>query len=400
MSKYIFLNIPAYGHINPTLPIAQELVRRGEQVVYYLTDEFRGAVEATGAVFHSYQSLMGAKPFQAAKPMMGRDTIGPGAIFLILADESRQVLPQVLESIAAEQPDYILYNPLCLWGRIASQALQKQSILLLSSHASNEHFNYFMVRGETYQEFSPELLEQVQADYTNLCATYNVPPIHFSQFFTHAEALNIVFLPRIFQPAGETFDKRFVFVGPSFLPPQNTATFPFDLLESQPVLYISLGTIFNDRPDFFQLCFQAFAGQPWQVVLSHGKHIDATTLGPVPANFFLFPHVPQLEVLQRARLFVTHGGMNSVMESISYGVPMVVIPQMIEQEITSHSIEELGLGKALSQKNLTAQRLREAVIHVQQDLTIAPRMQNIQQAVHAAGGYQRAADAILEFSRQ
>jgi MGT family glycosyltransferase len=164
------------------------------------------------------------------------------------------------------------------------------------------------------------------------------------------------------------------------------------------VFYISLGTVFNNRPDFFQLCFQTFGEQPWQVVLSHGKQIDTADLGLVPANFLLSPYVPQLEMLERASLFVTHGGMNSTMESLYYGVPMIVLPQMMEQEMTARRIEELGLGVVLNQENLTAEQLREAIASIQHNPTITQRVQDMQQTVRAAGGYQRAADAILDFA--
>lgn len=397
MSKYIFLNVPAHGHVNPTLAVAQELVRRGEQVIYYLTEGFRAAVEATGATFRPYESAMG-KMQPPASPMTGKSGIGPGAMPLMMAQESRQVLPQVLESIRAEQSDCILYDHMCLWGYIAAQVLRTPAILLRTSYAANEHFNLLAASGAVSQRFPAELLERIQTSYTDLCATYQLPPFDVRQFFTHAEALNIVFLPRAFQPAGETFDERFVFVGPSLLPRQNAAAFPFERLGNQPVLYISLGTVFNNRPDFFQLCFQAFSEQPWQVVLSHGKHINPADLGSVPANFLLSPYVPQLEMLQRTSVFITHGGMNSTMEGLYYGVPMIVLPQMIEQEMTARRIEELGLGITLDQEHLTAEKLRESVTHIQQDPMISQHVQAMQQEIHAAGGYQRAADAILDFA--
>jgi UDP:flavonoid glycosyltransferase YjiC (YdhE family) len=44
----VFLNVAGYGHVNPTLAVAQELVRRGERVIYYLSGDFRAAIEATG----------------------------------------------------------------------------------------------------------------------------------------------------------------------------------------------------------------------------------------------------------------------------------------------------------------------------------------------------------------
>jgi MGT family glycosyltransferase len=397
MSKYLFLNVPAHGHVNPTLAVVQELVQRGQQVVYYLTEEFRVAVEATGATFRPYQSAMG-KMQPPARPMMGKGGIGPGMMPLMMAQESHHVLPQVLESIRREQPDYLLYDSMCLWGYVAAQVLRIPAILLRPSYAANEHFHLFTAREAVSQRFPAELLERIQTSYADLCTTYQLPLFDMRQFFTHAEALNIVFLSRAFQPAGETFDEHFVFVGPSLLPRQDATAFPFERLGNQPVLYISLGTVFNNRPDFFQLCFQAFGEQPWQVVLSYGKQIDTADLGLVPANFLLSSYVPQLEMLQRTSVFVTHGGMNSTMESLYYGVPMVVLPQMMEQEMTARRIEELGLGVALDQENLTAEQLRESVTRIQQNPMITQHVQAMQQTVHAAGGYQRAADAILNFA--
>jgi MGT family glycosyltransferase len=242
------------------------------------------------------------------------------------------------------------------------------------------------------------MFEDIQSAINDLCTLYHIPPLDLRDFFTHTEALNIVFMPRAFQPAGETFDERFVFVGPSILPRKSTPAFPLERLEGQPTLFISLGTVFNNRPDFFKLCFHAFGHQPWHVVLAHGKHVDEAALGAVPQNFLLAPYVPQLEVLQQASVFVTHGGMNSVMESLYFGVPMVVIPQMREQEITAQRCAELGLGIALDNDNLTAEKLRTAVEQVHHTPTFREHVHAMRQAARAAGGYQRAVDAISNFT--
>src|SRR5262249_40511123 len=159
-----------------------------------------------------------------------------------------------------------------------------------------------------------------------------VPPFDPQDIFMHAEPLTIVFIPKAFQPEGDTFDQRYIFVGPSILQRHENNNFPLDKLSNElPILYISLGTVFNNQPNFFKLCFEAFGKQPWQVVLSIGRYVDPTALGPIPDNFLVSSYVPQLEILPRTQVFVTHGGMNSTMESLYYGVPMVVIPQMIEQ---------------------------------------------------------------------
>ena len=148
-----------------------------------------------------------------------------------------------------------------------------------------------------------------------------------------------------FQPSADTFGDRYLFVGPSIPSHQPPREFPFDQLDpSRPLLFISLGTIFNNQPEFFKTCFEAFGDSSYQVVLSAGTQVDRNALGARPTNVLVASYVPQLEILARASCFITHAGMNSTMEALYYGVPMVAIPQMVEQAMTARRIAELVLG--------------------------------------------------------
>ncbi|GHO80440.1 hypothetical protein KSD_82110 [Ktedonobacter sp. SOSP1-85] len=115
----------------------------------------------------------------------------------------------------------------------------------------------------------------------------------------------------------------------------------------------------------------------------------------------LAPFVPQLEIPPRARVFVTHGGVNSVMESLSYGVPMVVIPQeTLDQMITARRLAELGLSLALAQAEITVGRFREAVERVATGETIHQNGKHMQRLAREAGGYRRAVEAIMHFAQE
>jgi MGT family glycosyltransferase len=92
--------------------------------------------------------------------------------------------------------------------------------------------------------------------------------------------------------------------------------------------------------------------------------------------------------------------MNSTMESLYHGVPMVAIPQMIEQAMTAQRIEELGLGIALEKETVNVTMLREAVERVANEAAFRERVQSMQQITREAGGYHRAADAIMQFARE
>ena len=165
-------------------------------------------------------------------------------------------------------------------------------------------------------------------------------------------------------------------------------------------MYVSLGTLFNAAPAFYRNCFDAFRELDAQVVLSVGRTISMDSLGPPPANIVVQPHVPQLEILQRAAAFVTHGGMNSVSESLFHGVPVVVVPQMSEQEIVGRRAEELGAAVCLASGAVTAERLRTSVDRLLTDGRFAAGARAIGETFRAAGGATGAADAVLDFTRR
>jgi MGT family glycosyltransferase len=402
MAKYVFLNMPARGHVNPTLAVVQELVRRGQAVSYYLTEEFRDVVEATGAVFQPYESKMKdmpAMPFSfnnMGSALAAR--VGPGSMF-----EDMQSIPgQVIDRIRAEQPDVIVYGFMCGWARTVVDELHVPAIAMFPTYASNEHFSLMEHMRASIQTMpgGQEMMERMRAYMEAQGGEMAKRMTSIFSAFSRVEQLNIIFIPREFQPEADTFDDRYLFVGPSILPRHEAPDFPFDRLSGeQPLLYISLGSIFTNQPEFYKQCFAAFAGQDWQVVLSIGKRTDLAALGPVPENFLLSPYAPQLEILPRTQLFVTHAGANSVMESLYFGVPMVLIPQQPEQRMNAQRVVDMGLGIMLEKETVNATTLREAVERVAHDPMYRQRMQHIQESVRAAGGYQRAADAITEFTR-
>ncbi len=389
MAKYVFLT---YGHhIYPNLAVAQALVQRKQEVIFYQPEAYQEAVEATGAVFRGYDSKL-------------KDVaVGPTTLPSLLPEESHHVLPQVMDRIRADAPDVIVYGSSCVWAQIAVQVLKMPAVTLHQSYVMNKHFNLFSAAHLLNEDRSmmEELRTKVRAGMAELCAAYHIPPLDLSSLFLHAEPLNIVFLPKLFQPRAETFDNRYLFVGPCLAPRQEASSFSWNWLHSeQPLLYISLGTVANNQPEFFKLCFAAFGASNYQVVLSGGGQLAPDTFAPVPANFLTARYVPQTELLARARVFVTHGGMNSVMESLVYGVPMVAIPQQIEQVQTAQRLVELGLAITLDKKTVTATELREAVERVANDVTFHQRAQQMQRVMCEAGGVGQAAAAIIQFTEK
>jgi MGT family glycosyltransferase len=104
-----------------------------------------------------------------------------------------------------------------------------------------------------------------------------------------------------------------------------------------------------------------------------------------------------LEVLQRSAVCVTHGGLNTVEEALYYGVPLVVVPQGVDQFVTAGRVEALGAGVRLDSSTLSAEGLRRAVERVLSDESFRQGSKAIGESFRAAGGYRRAAEEILSF---
>jgi MGT family glycosyltransferase len=122
--------------------------------------------------------------------------------------------------------------------------------------------------------------------------------------------------------------------------------------------------------------------------------VDLRDLGPVPANVDVRRWFPEPAVLRHARAFVSHAGMGSTTEALYYGVPLVCVPQMLEQELNAGRVVELGLGVRLDPRRLTATDLRTAVDAVTGDAGMRAALDRMRVATRAAGGAVAAADAI------
>jgi MGT family glycosyltransferase len=409
VSKILVFNVPAHGHVNPTLPVVRELVSRGEQVAYYLTDEFESQIRHTGAEFRRIEDTQsgsgpppGVTTMGQTDPAMVRQMMA--AFFpRMMADGLRRV-PELVDRARPEDADCVVYDPFCPWGRALVAILGLPAVAFVPSYAMTENFPLVRRLSALFEEETSPEAEEAMSDFQDVSRQlhdrYGLIPLRITDPFTSAEALNIVTLPRAFRPDADTLDERYVFVGPSISPRSDASGFPLDRLADNPTLYVSLGTVFNANSEFFGACFDAFADSDWQVVLSVGARTESSTLARIPANFLVRPHVPQLEVLEHTDVFVTHGGMNSVMEAIYYGVPMVVVPQQPEQAMTAARVAELGLGVALEPEQTTAGALREAVTTISDDAGYRNRLAHAQQAARDAGGYLRAADAIQRFGHR
>ncbi|WP_327371095.1 macrolide family glycosyltransferase [Streptomyces sp. NBC_01217] len=385
MQRHIaFFNFPAVGHVNPTVGVVEELVKRGHRVTCTVTDHFAPVVKAAGAEPVRYDSVFGG--FYRV-PLTAEENAGEG---LRCLNEGLSLVEQVAPFYEENRPDVIVHDFMA-WG--ARFFAAKNDVPLIRTYpvfGANEHFSIrekFPVAALN----DPRMIDAVKK-LAGVLPQFGLPADPMG-FLSKIEELGIIFLPRDFQYAGETFDERFVFTGPCIAERPYQGTWR-PASADRPVLLISLGTSARGWPEFFTMAIEAFGDSEWEVLITVGEHTDPAGLGPLPANVDVRRYAPQLDVLRHARLFINHGGMNSTMESLHNGVPMVAVPQTNEQRANALRVEELGLGLLLAKEDVTVQRLREVADQVTGDASVTDRVRAMRERMRSVNGPAVAADAV------
>lgn len=401
MAELVFLNIPAHGHVNPTLPVVQALVADGHHVRYYNTQEFRDKIEKTGATFRPYP-----EPVLTSAEISALLRGGNMAQYtLTLLKMSETVLPFVLEELERDRPAVLIHDSTALWGSMSARLLDLPSV------SSITHFIYdgTVIRPSLREmgfliSRAMGLFPRMLRIRQRLVKQYGKSIFQEDHMLPLKGDLNLLFTSERLQPRSAEIDSSFRFVGPSINPTTREAEdFPFDQLTRRPVIYISMGTVHTAQMAFYRQMFETFVGHPGQFVLAVGRDTDIARLGPAPANFIVRNFVPQLDVLPHVDAFVTHGGMNSVHEGLYFGVPLVMIPQQMEQLLNARVVAASGAGMIVGGKppfgRATSGEVRAAVEQVLVDERMRKQARHIGEALRATGGYQQAADEIAQFAQ-
>jgi len=250
------------------------------------------------------------------------------------------------------------------------------------------------IAGSEFVEESASILKSIKS-------SYSVPGnLIFSKLFAGSPLVNIVFTSSYFQPFSNFMDKTFIFVGPSLFSGvrQETVEFPWENMDSSKLLvYISMGTLYRQDPAFFKTCFTAFRDTPYQVIISVGRGTDISSLGAIPENFIVRPYVPQPDLLARASVFISHGGMGGISEAMHYGVPMLLLPKTIEQQLNARRIHKLGAGiDTRAEQDVPATVLKEETSKLLANPSFKQNAQKIGDSFSQTGGVGAAVDAVEE----
>ncbi len=201
------------------------------------------------------------------------------------------------------------------------------------------------------------------------------------------------------QPA--TFDfpcpnlpESFHYTGPFRNCSSQPIPFPFERLTGQPLIYASLGTLQSSKQELFYSIAAACEGLDVQLVLSSGGGMNPAAVQALPGSPLVVSYAPQLEVIARASLTITHGGLNTVLDSLSNGVPLVAIPITYEQPGNAARIKWTGTGEMIPLNHLSIPRLRATIQQVLSEDSYARNALRLQQSIRQSGGVKQAAEIV------
>ncbi len=368
--KVLFINLPYYGHVIPTVGLVRELVKAGHQVTYLLPNDWADKIVDSGAAFLGYEN----------HPQLDK--------------QIRNAFFKAEEVIASH--DLVLYEQFFFLGKHLAEKHGKKCVRIFTSPATNrELMRLFLSSGGPMGIFRFPLIGTLwTADAVKGLGIRLKYRNWLDEITENPPECNLVYTLRSFQPHADSFpEDRFHFIGPSVYDRKEE---PFPALK-RPVICISLGTVLKGAEKFFRACLDAFKGEAVTVVLSVGKEFDISKLGKIPTNFIVKNHIPQITVLKQSGLFITHGGLNSVSEAMTSGVPMLVIPFVSDQPVNAGQVEKLGLGKVMDYKTITSDSLREAALAVMEDGKIRENLRKIQEEIARAPGNAGAVKSMEAF---
>lgn len=371
----LMVNLPYSGHTNPTLGLAEELVKCGYKVTYINSEAWRSRIEAIGATFVPYDNY-------PARPSVNQ--------------EKRLCISAAYNTamrIGGEY-DLLVYELLFYPGKRLAEKLGIPCVRQFSMFAWNQHvLDEFIKNTALWKVFKSKKMRRKLTKTT--CPQSGCEDM-LDEIINNVTDLNIVYTSRQFQIFNEEFDEHFRFIGPSIYTRTSDTVIPWDKMKS-PIVYISLGTVLNFNPIFYKRCIKAFAGRDVDVIVSAGNYVNKLNNHNNSDNIFIYRSVPQLEVLEHASMFITHGGMNSVNEAIYYGVPMLVAPVGSDQPTVAERVEELGIGKRICSIKTSPAELFSLAVEVMADADISKAVKQQSQYSKQAGGLAKAAELIEEY---
>ncbi|MCC5667435.1 glycosyltransferase [Nostoc sp. CHAB 5784] len=399
------------GHLNTMLPLGKELQNRGHQVTLFGFSDAQPQTLAAGLEFRAIGESQFPSGVTAESLAKLGELSGLAALQYtvnLLKQGADVMLRDAPPAIKEAGVDALLVDQVMPEGGTVADFLELPFITICSAVVLNreESVPPFITNwgynrawwAQLRNRVGYKLLDRIGKPIREVIADYRrewkLPP-HFSANENYSPLAQISQQPAQLEFPRENLPQCFHFTGPYHSPTgREVPDFPDEKLTGQPLIYASMGTVQNRLLGVFKSIAEACNDLDAQLVISLGGSATPESLGSLPGNPLVVGYAPQLELLQKATLTITHAGMNTTLESLKNGVPMVAIPVANDQPGVAARVAWAGAGEAVPLSSVNVPKLRAAIQKVLTEDSYKKNAVRLQEAIQKAGGVSRAIDIV------
>ncbi|MDL4816015.1 glycosyltransferase [Actinomadura opuntiae] len=378
--RFLFAVPPLAGHVNPTVAVAAELVRRGHTVAW---TGHRATLEpllrAGSRIFSAEDDAFAARLADAREEWLRlRGTAALKSLWEdFIVPLGHAMLPGVETALDRFRPDVVVGDQIVLAAPVAAR---RREIPWATSATTSSEFTRPLAGMPLVEEWVREQIGGFQLDH-------GIEDLLDLRFSDH---LVLVFSTGALVGDTSVFPDHFAFVGPALDRPAGAA-FPWEWLDGRPAVLVTLGTLNGPAGErFYRVAAEAVRDLDVQAVFVAPPGMVADP----PGNVLVRPHVPQLRLLQKMSAVVCHGGHNTVCESLAQGLPLVVAPIRDDQPVIARQVTAAGAGVQVRFGRVRAAELRDALTTVLTGDAHRAAAEAVRDSFAAAGGAAEAADRV------
>lgn len=420
--KLGFVSFSTEGHLNPSCSLAATLRDRGHEIVFFSLVDGAASITDRGFEVRVYgDDLLPLDQLQESYRKLGQLS-GWAAIQFTLAGMN-------LRTAAGLQDLPALFRSSNLDGLVidqlapdASAVARSQEIPFVNicnalpanpsadvppmfSHSQPYDSMVSRMRNRMLNQVGAWLVRRMQSSINDFQDSHGLPRYYGQE--VASDLAQITQIPKSFDFPNRSLPACFHYTGPfhrlsSRLENNQQADrppidFPWDRLDPRrKLVYVSMGTLQNRIGSIFRSVATACRDMPVQLVISVGGRGDTSLLGDLPGDPVLVQYAPQIELLQESDLCITHAGLNTTLECLASGVPMLAIPITNDQPGVAARIDYGNFGRRLFLNQISEKNIRNTVESLLADPQVRSNADRMKQTIAETNGLEQAATIVEE----
>ncbi|PJF44646.1 MAG: hypothetical protein CUN55_02930 [Phototrophicales bacterium] len=413
MSKILISSLPASGHINPLIAIAQALQKRGHQVLVATDQSYHSQLKRanlTPLPLYYPDGAISNILYQFQKPArwISQLQIKPPQTYFF--DYLEQLTAQLIHIIRDQKPDVLLTDLNFYAGPIAADVCQlpyATYCAIVNTHRSSDCPPYGL-GSDWYPPHHPVrflwpflnipvemVLWRHDQIINRVRRHYGLPAVR-GGMLAHSPYLSLIPTTDAYEYPRHHVPPQMMYVGPvtSAIRGELHDNFPWEWLEDKrPTLYVSMGTIVGGI-SVFQNVMKLAKEAHWKAIFALGNHTNIELFKDAPKNVLVKRFVPQLQLLSKVDAVISHGGNNTVSETLLHGLPLIVIPISADQPESAARVKACGAGIRLRPALAKGKRLQKAIEAILFDERYRQAAQKVMQSYRRMGGAETCAVLI------